>query len=65
MVASSFGAVIGAPCLFPRWCFGELAALQDDQGARRVSARHAMRVLAVDHPEAGIDMDTPQQLAER
>jgi molybdenum cofactor cytidylyltransferase len=65
IVASRFGAVIGAPCLFPRWCFAELKALQGDQGARGVLERHADRVLAVDHPEAGIDIDTPEQLAEQ
>jgi molybdenum cofactor cytidylyltransferase len=65
IVASSFGAVIGAPCLFPRWCFSELMALQGDLGARGVMARHSARVLTVHHPEAAIDIDTPQQLAEQ
>jgi molybdenum cofactor cytidylyltransferase len=65
IVASRFGSVIGAPCLFPRWCFGELSALQGDQGARSVLERHSEWVLAADHPEAGIDIDTPQQLAEQ
>lgn len=65
IVALSFGAVIGAPCLFPRWCFSELEALQGDQGARGVLAQHPARLLTVNHPEAGIDIDTPQQLAEQ
>lgn len=65
IVASSFGAVIGAPCVFPRWCFDELMALQGDLGARGVMARHSGRVLTVHHPEAGIDIDTPQQFAEQ
>lgn len=63
IVASRFGSVTGAPCLFPRLHFDELATLQGDQGARRLLQRHSARVVTVDHPEAAIDIDTPQQLA--
>ncbi len=65
IVASSYGTVIGAPCLFPRWCFTDMELLDGDQGARSVMARHRAHVLAVEHPEAAIDIDTPQQLCEQ
>lgn len=65
IVASSYGAVIGAPCLFPRWAFDELDALVGDQGARAVIARHPAQVRVVPHPEAAVDIDTPQQLSEQ
>jgi molybdenum cofactor cytidylyltransferase len=65
IVASKFGSVTGAPCLFPRWCFAELEALQGDRGAQGLLARHAGRVLTLQLPEAAIDIDTPLQLAEQ
>ena len=65
IVASSYGAVIGAPCLFPRWAFDELDALVGDQGARAVIARHQAHVRVVPHPEAAVDIDTPQQLSKQ
>jgi molybdenum cofactor cytidylyltransferase len=65
IVAACFGSVIGAPCLFPRWCFRELEALQGDKGAQGLLTRHAGRVLTVHLPEAAIDIDTPLQLAEQ
>lgn len=65
IVASSYHAVIGAPCLFPRWCFGELSELAGDAGAQKLLARHFERVRTMLHPEAGIDIDTPAQLAEQ
>ena len=65
IVASRYGSVIGAPCLFPRWCFAEFETLDGDEGARAVIARHPTRVRVVEHPEAALDIDTPQQLSEQ
>jgi molybdenum cofactor cytidylyltransferase len=65
IVASSFESVIGAPCLFPRWCFSELEGLQGDKGAQGLLVRYAERVRTVHLPEAAIDIDTPMQFAEQ
>jgi len=65
IVASSFESVIGAPCLFPRWCFREMVALQGDKGAQGLLARYAGRVQTMHLAEAAIDIDTRLQLAEQ
>ncbi len=65
IIASHFGRVAGAPCVFPRSYFGELGALHGDQGARGLLDRHSARVVRVEHPEAAVDIDTMQQLAEQ
>jgi molybdenum cofactor cytidylyltransferase len=64
IVASRFGSVTGAPCLFPRSSFSQLAALRGDQGARRLLDALSADVRAIRHPEAAIDIDTPQQLLD-
>ncbi|HKY93469.1 MAG TPA: NTP transferase domain-containing protein [Nevskiaceae bacterium] len=63
IVASDLGSAIGAPCLFPRRFFGELAALSGAQGARVLLDRHAALVTTVGMPEAALDVDTPADLA--
>lgn len=52
----------GHPVLFGRWCFGELAALTGDAGARPVLTAHAGRVrrLALPGHRATTDLDTPE-----
>lgn len=65
VIASRNGPVTGAPCLFPRVYFSELQQLEGDRGAQELLRKHAAWVLPVDHPEAAIDIDTPQQLAEQ
>jgi molybdenum cofactor cytidylyltransferase len=64
IVASSYERTIGAPCIFPRWSFAELQALQADQGARSLLDAHADRVTAIPHPEAAIDIDTTDDLMD-
>ena len=60
IVASEYGDVRGAPCLFARSLFPELAALTGDVGARKIIARQAAHHVAV-VPFAGgqEDVDTP------
>ncbi len=60
VVASEYGGVRGAPCLFARSLFPELAALSGDMGARKIIARQAVEHVAV-VPFAGgqEDVDTP------
>lgn len=60
VVASEYGGVRGAPCLFARSLFPELAALSGDVGARKIIARQDAEQVAV-VPFAGgqEDVDTP------
>ncbi len=64
IVASVYGAVTGVPAIFPRWCFGDLAALRGDEGARHLIRRYADHVTRLSHPEAAIDIDYPEDLLE-
>ena len=57
--------MVGAPAIFPRWCFGDLQQLQGDRGARAVLQRHMERVIRVTMPSAAIDIDTPEDLLAR
>lgn len=62
IVASRYEGVTGVPAIFPRWCFNELCALRGDQGARALFLRHSDHVTRIDHPEAGVDIDQPEDL---
>ncbi len=64
IIASRYSAVTGVPAIFPRWCFEELSALRGDVGARAIIARHEDRVVPVLIPEAGIDIDRPEDLLD-
>lgn len=52
----------GHPVLFPRRCFGELAALRGDQGAKPVLLAHKdeVRLLSLPGRRALTDLDTPE-----
>lgn len=64
IIAARYSAVTGVPAIFPRWCFEELTALHGDVGARAVIARHEDRVVPILLPEAGIDIDRPEDLLD-
>ncbi len=63
IVAARFGAITGAPAIFPRCVFSDLNELRGDVGARRVIERHVSRLTAVPMPNAAFDVDTPEDLA--
>ena len=65
LVAASFSGTVGAPAIFPRWCFNDLQQLQGDRGARAVLQRHLDRLIRVTMPSAAIDIDTPEDLLAR
>lgn len=70
IVAPQYRGQRGNPVLFDRALFGELEALQGDQGARPVLQAHAQHLQLVDVADEGVllDLDTPdayQQLWER
>ena len=58
IVASRYGDTLGAPALFGKRYFPELAALSGDRGAKALFDRHAARVVELPCREAGIDVDT-------
>jgi len=62
LVAAGFAGTVGAPAIIPAWCYADLLALRGDQGARALLQRHAQRLLRVDMPAAGLDVDTPEDL---
>lgn len=63
IAASRYAGVLGVPAIFPRRHFGELQALEGDQGARPVIERHRDDVVAVDCAHAAVDIDTPADAA--
>jgi molybdenum cofactor cytidylyltransferase len=62
IAAALYAGTTGAPAIFPRSTFSELAALRGDSGARSLLRRSADRVLRVPMPAAELDLDTPEDL---
>ncbi len=64
-VAPLYAGQRGAPVLFDRRLFPELAELQGDQGGRAVLARHPgeLREVEIGDERQGRDLDTPEDLA--
>ena len=63
VIASSYGDGFGAPALFGRALFAELAGLQGAAGAKEVIARHASDARFIAFPEGEVDVDTPEDFA--
>jgi molybdenum cofactor cytidylyltransferase len=64
IAASLYDQHLGVPAIFPRICFSELAQLRGDQGARAILERNQYRIRRIPMPNAAVDLDTPEQLAE-
>ena len=65
IVTADYGAdVLGPPCLFPSRWFDALVALQGDRGARALRREHRASVRTLPMPDAGVDVDTPEDLAK-
>lgn len=62
IVAAQYGAVLGAPAIFPSSCFRDLAALRGDRGAGALFRRNPDRVVRVPMESAALDIDTPEDL---
>jgi len=62
IVAAEYAGSFGAPAIFPRDLFSELAELDGHGGARALMLRHPGRVARVSMPSAAIDVDTPADL---
>jgi molybdenum cofactor cytidylyltransferase len=64
VAAAQYGGTVGAPAIFPRHLFGELADLRGDSGARMLLKRHADGLVKVPMTSAAFDLDTPDDLLE-
>lgn len=64
IVATAYADTAGAPVLFPRDCFAELAALQGDSGGRHLLTDQRFRVRTVVYEPAAVDVDTPDDLRQ-
>lgn len=52
----------GLPAIFPRWAFTDLLELRGDCDAARILRRNADRLVRVPMPNAGVPLDTPEDL---
>ncbi len=59
-VACEYGGTVGVPALFDRSLFGELRALEGDQGAKRVLQQHLAQTVRVPFEGGELDVDTPE-----
>lgn len=54
----------GPPIIFPQRLFKQLSELSGEQGAKPIVQKYASSTIKVWLPNAGIDLDTPEQLKE-
>ena len=62
IAAALFQGAPGLPAIFPRWAFSDLLALRGERDPRTVLRRNIDRVVRVPMSNAGIDLDTPEDL---
>lgn len=62
IAAALYGGAPGLPAIFPRWAFTDLLSLRGDRDPRAVLRRNIDRVVRVPMANAGIDLDTPEDL---
>lgn len=62
IVASAFADTVGPPALFASGCFGDLAALDGDNGGRELLHDSRFVVTTVQFEPAAIDIDTPEDV---
>jgi len=62
IAAALYGGAPGLPAIFPRWAFTDLLDLRGDQDPRLVLRRNVDRLVRIPMPNAGIDLDTPEDL---
>ncbi|GAC30780.1 nucleotidyltransferase family protein [Brumicola pallidula] len=62
IVAAFYNGKLGAPAIFPKAYFAELALLENDKGARNILRANATTIISIDMPEAARDIDTKKDL---
>jgi molybdenum cofactor cytidylyltransferase len=64
IAAALFEGATGLPAIFPRWAFTDLLELRGDRDATRVLRANADRVVRVPMSNAGVALDTPEDLLQ-
>jgi len=64
IVAALHGGFPGLPAIFPRWAFSDLLELRGDRDPRLLIRRSADRLVRVPMSNAGVDLDTPEDLLQ-
>ena len=64
IAAALYQGAPGLPAIFPRWAFTDLLDLRGEREARSVLRRNIDRVVRVPMSNAGIDLDTPEDLLQ-
>jgi molybdenum cofactor cytidylyltransferase len=62
IAAALYGGAPGLPAIFPRWPFSDLMELRGDRDPRLVLRRSVDRLVRVPMQNAGVDLDTPEDL---
>lgn len=62
IAAALHGGAPGLPALFPRWAFADLLELRGDRDPRLLLRRSVDRLVRVPMSNAGVDLDTPEDL---
>lgn len=62
IAAALHGGAPGLPAIFPRWAFTDLLELRGDRDPGQVLRRNVDRVVRVPMPNAGLALDTPEDL---
>jgi molybdenum cofactor cytidylyltransferase len=64
IAAALYGGAPGLPAIFPRWAFPDLLELRGDRDPRLVIRRNVDQVVRIPMQNAGIDLNTPEDLLE-
>jgi len=64
IVACAYAGALGAPAVFPRALFRELAALRGDRGAKAILEARGEEVIAVPFADGARDVDTEEDAAQ-
>jgi molybdenum cofactor cytidylyltransferase len=64
IAAALYDGAPGLPAIFPRWAFSDLLDMRGDRDPRAVLRKSIDRVVRVPMPNAGIDLDTPEDFLQ-
>jgi molybdenum cofactor cytidylyltransferase len=64
IAAALYQGAPGLPAIFPRWAYTDLLALRGEREPRSVLRKNIDRVVRVPMSNAGVDLDTPDDLLQ-
>lgn len=62
IAAALYGGAPGLPAIFPRWTYPGLMELRGDRDPRTLIRRNIDQVVRIPMPNAGVNLDTPEDL---